>query len=250
MTAKLLTALGAISVSLAVAGCSKPADNAAPAAPAAAPVAAAPAAAATATATATEQATAPAPVAAAPQASAPIPVFTPVSQPAAPAAAPAPATQARLLKVPGFAAEAPAAWTATEPSSSMRLAQFNVPGARGAEGGEVAVFFFPSGQGGPQGANIERWASQFTGADGKPVAPKVSTAKSGPNEITLVELHGNYARGVGMGPDGSAKPNQTLIVAMVETASGRITLQLYGPAATVAAQRDAFLKLATGFRPA
>ncbi|HWJ94043.1 MAG TPA: hypothetical protein VNT33_04920 [Telluria sp.] len=246
MTAKLLTALGAISVSLAVAGCSKPADNAAPAATAAAPVAAAPAT--TAPAPVAEQAAAPAPVAAAaaPQASAPIPVFTPV----APPAAAAPAAQARLLKVPGFAAEAPAAWTATEPSSSMRMAQFNVPGARGAEGGEAAVFFFPSGQGGPQSANIERWASQFTGADGKPVTPKVSTAKSGPNEITLVELHGNYARGVGMGPDGNAKPNQTLIVAMVETAAGRITLQLYGPAATVAAQREAFLKLATGFRPA
>lgn len=246
MTAKLLTALGAISVSLAVAGCSKPADNAAPAATAAAPVAVAPAT--TAPAPVAEQAAAPAPVAAAaaPQASAPIPVFTPV----APPAAAAPAAQARLLKVPGFAAEAPAAWTATEPSSSMRMAQFNVPGARGAEGGEAAVFFFPSGQGGPQSANIERWASQFTGADGKPVTPKVSTAKSGPNEITLVELHGNYARGVGMGPDGNAKPNQTLIVAMVETAAGRITLQLYGPAATVAAQREAFLKLATGFRPA
>jgi hypothetical protein len=154
------------------------------------------------------------------------------------------------LKVPGFAAEAPAAWTPTEPSSSMRLAQFSVPAARGAEAGEVAVFFFPSGQGGPQSANIERWASQFTTPDGKPVTPKVSTAKSGPNEITLVELNGNYARGVGMGPEGNAKPNQTLLVALVETANGRITLQLYGPAATVAAQRDAFLKLATGFRPA
>jgi hypothetical protein len=249
MTARLLAALGAVSVSLSIAGCGKPAaDNAAPATnPAPAPVATAPAPADAAAAAATPApAPAPAVVAAAPAAHADVPVFTPV---APPAAAAAPAAHARLLKVAGFAAEAPAAWTATEPSSSMRMAQFNVPAARGAEGGEAAVFFFPSGQGGPQSANIDRWVSQFTGADGKPVAPKVSTARSGANGITLVELNGSYSRGVGMGPGGDAKPNQTLLVAMIEITAGRITLQLYGPAATVAAQRDAFLKLATGFHP-
>ena len=61
---------------------------------------------------------------------------------------------------------------------------------------------------------------------------------------------GNYARGVSMGTPGQAKPDQALLVAIVKTAAGRITLQMYGPNKTVSAQRDNFLKLAKGFRPA
>ena len=94
------------------------------------------------------------------------------------------------------------------------------------------------------------WTSQFASADGKPVAPKISTEKSGDTEVTLVELQGTYARGAGMGMADAAKPDQILLIAMVETSAGRITLQIYGPSKTVSAQRDNFLKLAKGFRPA
>lgn len=132
----------------------------------------------------------------------------------------------------------------------MRFAQFVLPAAAGAEPGELAAFFFPTGQGGSHEANIERWTSQFVSADGKPVAPKISASKSGGIAVTLVELQGTYARGVGMGPAGDAKPNQTLLVALVETSVGRITLQTYGPSKTIAAQRDSFVKFAKDFRPA
>lgn len=158
--------------------------------------------------------------------------------------------KSETLIIQGFAAPVPAAWTPTQPASTMRVAQFALPPAAGAEAGEVVAYFFPSGQGGPHEANIERWASQFVSADDKPVMPKVSTSKAGDTEVTLVELHGTYARGVGMGPTGEAKPDQSLLSAMVETSIGRITLQMYGPSQTVAAQRDGFIKLAQGFRPA
>jgi hypothetical protein len=236
MTARILAALAVVPVALAIAGCGRR-DV-----PAAAP----PASAAPAQAPAVPGQPSAAPgqaVAMAAQPAAPVPA-APV-----PGAARTPA-HAGQLRVAGFGAQVPPGWNATEPSSSMRIAQFSVPGAGSAEAGEAAVFFFPSGQGGNQNANIERWASQFTGADGKPVAPKVSTARSGGNEITLVELQGNYARGVGVGQEGDARPNQTLLVAMVETPAGRITLQLYGSSATVAAQRDRFLELAAGWRRA
>jgi hypothetical protein len=153
------------------------------------------------------------------------------------------------LVIRGFAAKLPAAWTPTQPSSSMRVAQFAIPSAKGAEPGEVAVFYFAPGQGGSHDANIERWSSQFTGPGGLPVMPQTSVSKSGDTEVTLVELQGNYSRGIGMGPAGAPQPDQTLLVAMVEAPIGRITLQLYGPSKTVAAQRDNFLKLAKGFRP-
>jgi hypothetical protein len=154
------------------------------------------------------------------------------------------------LVIQGLASQIPAGWTPTPLSSTMRVAQFGLPAAAGAEPGEVAVYFFPVGQGGTQEANIERWVSQFTGADGKPVKPTTSKSKSGDMEVTVVELQGTYARGVGMGPSGDAKADQTLMVAMTEAPVGRITMQMYGPNKTVAAQRDNFIKLAKGFRPA
>jgi len=132
----------------------------------------------------------------------------------------------------------------------MRVAQFALPAVTGADAGELAAYFFPTGQGGSHQANIERWSSQFTDASGKTVVPKITTSKSGDMEVTLVELQGTYSRGVGMGTTGEAKPDQTLMVAMVETTIGRITLQMYGPSKTLSAQRDGFMKLAKGFHSA
>jgi hypothetical protein len=195
---------------------------------------------------------APAPAAAVAVAEAPAAALPAAPAEAAPAPAPAPAPAAAapaMLSVQGFGAPVPAAWTPAPTSSSMRFAQFVIPAAGTAEGGEVAAFFFPTGNGGTHDMNIERWTSQFSAADGKPAKPAVTVSKSGDTEVTLVELKGSYARGVGMGPDGQAKPNQTLMVAMVEIPGGRITLQIYGPNKTVAAQRDNFLKVARGFKP-
>jgi len=162
----------------------------------------------------------------------------------------APPAKSGTLAIEGFASQIPAAWTPTQPTSAMRFAQFSVPAAAGADAGEVAAFYFPLGDGGSHEANIKLWASRFASADGKPVAPKISTGKSGDAKVTLVELQGTYARGAGMGKAEEAKPDQTFLIAMVETSIGRITLQMYGPSKTVSAQRDNFLKLAKGFRPA
>ena len=177
-----------------------------------------------------------------------VPPANPAKQNAAPTGTPA-AKPSRLV-IQGFASPLSPTWVATVPSSSMRVAQFDIPAAKGADAGEMAVFFFPSGQGGSPEANIQRWASQFTAPNGQAVTPKVSTENIGGMRLTLVELQGTYARGVGMGPTGDAKPNQTLLVALVETTVGRITLQLYGANKTISAQRSNFMKLAKGFRPA
>ncbi|MDP2369656.1 hypothetical protein [Rhodoferax sp.] len=154
------------------------------------------------------------------------------------------------LVIQGLASKLPSGWTPTAPSNSMRVAQFEVSAGAGAQSGELVAYFFAPRQGGGHEANIGRWASQFTGAQGKPVTPKVSTSKHGSTEVTLVELQGNYARGVGMGPAGDAKPDQALLTAMIETPVGRITLQMHGSVKTVAAHRARFLNFAKGFRPA
>jgi hypothetical protein len=159
------------------------------------------------------------------------------------------------LTVRGWSAPAPAAWTPVEPASTMRSAQFILPGATGkingdGDGdGEMVVYFFPTGDGGTQDANIERWTAEVTDAAGKPVKPVISTSKNGMTKVTLVTLQGAYTRGANMLPGAQRKANQTLLVAMVETTIGRITLQAYGPSKTVAAHRDSFLKMANGFVP-
>ena len=190
------------------------------------------------------------PAAAAPQSAASQAAEAPAASAHAPTAVGGAEVKSDKLVIQGLASQIPAGWTPTPLSSTMRVAQFGLPATAGAEPGEEAVYFFPIGQGGTQEANLARWASQVTGVDGKPVAPATSKSKSGDMEVTVVELQGSYARGVGMGPGGDAKPDQTLMVAMTEAPVGRITMQMYGPNKTVAAQRDNFIKLAKGFRPA
>jgi hypothetical protein len=164
---------------------------------------------------------------------------------------PKPLPKQDKLTVRGWSSPAPAAWTPVEPASAMRAAQFILPGASGKadEDGEMVVYFFPTGDGGSQDANIQRWTAEVTDAAGKPVKPTVSTSKNAMTKVTLVSLQGAYTRGANMLPGAQRKAGQTLMVAMVETTIGRITLQAYGPSKTVAAHRDSFLKLANGFAP-
>ena len=154
--------------------------------------------------------------------------------------------QAAQFSALGFTAPVPATWQAQPPASNFRLAQYRVPGTAG--DAECVVFHFGKGQGGSVAANIERWRSQFIGADGKSVTPKTQALTVNGLPVTTVEFTGTYARGVGTGPQGEAKPNQTLLVAVIETEQGNVTVQLHGPRDTVAAQRKGFDTLVRGFR--
>ncbi len=146
----------------------------------------------------------------------------------------------------GFVAPVPSQWEAQAPASNFRLAQYRVPGTSG--DAESVVFYFGRGQGGSVAANIQRWSSQFSTTDGRSAEPKTQVIKVNGLPVTTVELNGTYARGVGTGPQGEARPNQTLLVAVIETADGNVTLQLHGPRATVAAHRKGFDAMVRGFR--
>jgi len=144
-------------------------------------------------------------------------------------------------------APVPTGWISQPPASSMRLAQFQVPGS-GQGDGEVIFFYFGQGQGGSVEANTARWQSQFTSPDGKPVKPNVGHLKVSGMPVTTVELTGTYARGMGMGPAGAPQPDQTLLVAVLETTQGNLYIQMHGPRATVAANREAFLAMVRGIQ--
>ena len=146
-----------------------------------------------------------------------------------------------------YVAPIPINWIALKPSSSMRIAQYRVPAVGSANDAEMVVFFFGQALGGGVQANINRWMSQFSTEDGKPVAPKTERVEVGGLRVTTVELRGNYSRGVGTGSQGIAKPNQTLLVAIIETPMGNLTFQLHGDHGTVEGHRKSFEAMIRGF---
>jgi hypothetical protein len=136
----------------------------------------------------------------------------------------------------GVAWKVPAAWTAG-PGSAMRVATYVVPGAKGAEKGECAVFFFGPGQGGGVDDNVARWAKQFEGAP----APERSTGTVAGLRVTRAAVAGTY-----LAPGGPAmqatgkKAGYRLLGAIVEAPGGNVFFKLTGPAATVAAAKADF----------
>lgn len=140
----------------------------------------------------------------------------------------------------GYSVEVPDTWVQQPPENTMRLAQFQVRGPQGQDPANVVVFYFGKGGGGSLEANVQRWESQFTTPDGKPVKASQRKGKAAGMPVTWAELNGNYSRGVGMGQESAAKPNQTLLAAVVETPKGNVTFHLYGPKSSVVQARKAF----------
>jgi hypothetical protein len=165
------------------------------------------------------------------------PGHPPISDPGGPRAAPgAPPSGG----ADGLTWKPPAAWAEETPTSSMRRAQYRIPGPGGP--GELAVFYFGPGQGGDAKANAARWASQFHRADGGPVgdAAKIREVKVGDIPVTLVEVAGTYVGGMGSGPSGSEKPNYMLLGAIAQGPDANWFFRATGPRATLEAQRTAF----------
>jgi hypothetical protein len=138
----------------------------------------------------------------------------------------------------------PAGWEEVKPSSSMRRAQYRVPGKAG--DGECAVFYFGPGQGGDPMSNAKRWAGQFKRPDGSPALGDMKTANmtTGKRSVLLVEVAGTYDGGMTMTAEPSTpKPGYALLGAIVEGPDANWFFKLTGPEATVHEQHDSFLGL-------
>jgi len=143
----------------------------------------------------------------------------------------------------GLAWTAPAGWVAETPANRMRRAQYRIPGLRG--DAECVVFYFGPGQGGEARENAERWAAQFTNADGSPATAALETreSESGGMKVLLVETRGTYGGGAMTGSGAGPQPGYALLGAIVEGPDANWFFKLTGPEATVAAQRAAFASL-------
>ena len=146
----------------------------------------------------------------------------------------------------------PAGWIEETPSSSMRRAQYRIPAAGDAEGGECAVFYFGAGQGGDVQGNVERWTGQFTTPDGAPAQGKVTEIRTGDLAITRVEVAGTYhptAMGMG-GGSAEPRPGSVLLGAIVPGAEANWFIRCSGPEKTMQANRTAFDSLVASLRRA
>jgi hypothetical protein len=145
-----------------------------------------------------------------------------------------------MLDIGALQFKVPDGWNVQTPKSSMRQAQLEAKGPAGAA--ELVVYYFgPQGAGSPKD-NIDRWIGQFSNPDGSPVTnPNVALVKVGDQDVTRVEVSGQYANTMAQ-PGQAAAPQagQRLIAAIVGTGSGPYYFKFLGPDETVAAQAAAF----------
>ena len=171
------------------------------------------------------------------------PAIASVTPPASPAGLP-PVPEGAGTGANALAWKVPEGWVSEQPTSSMRRAQYRVPGKAG--DGECAVFYFGPGQGGDPTSNAARWAEQFTLADGSPAqnAMKTSELEVGGLKVLMVEVAGTYKGGMTMTmAPAVAKPGYRLLGAVAPGPDANWYFKFTGPDATVNAQRNAFVSM-------
>lgn len=145
--------------------------------------------------------------------------------------------------------DAPEGWVPVPPASSLRFAQYRVPGPGG--DGECAVFYFGPGQGGDPSSNAARWANQFRQPDGSPSveAMRLTRLEGTRVGVQLVEVTGTYDGGMTM-TDAPAEEmeNYMLLGAIAEGTDAPWFFKFTGPEATVRAQREPFLRMMESLR--
>jgi hypothetical protein len=172
----------------------------------------------------------------------------PQSEAAPPADRPAAETvgaSAGELIVPGARFDRPSGWLFREPSSSMRLAEAEIPGGSGAA--LLTVFFFGAGGGGDIDANLQRWAGQIEAEAG--TEPVRDTFQLEGFSVSTIAVEGTLLPSrMGGGPSEPA-PGSKLVGAVVEGPGGPWFFKMTGPVDTVTAAEPAFDTMMRSVRP-
>ncbi|MBE7560930.1 hypothetical protein HS125_19065 [bacterium] len=116
----------------------------------------------------------------------------------------------------GLVFTVPEGWQKRAPSSSMRLAEYGLPGSGGEA--ELTVFSFGRGEGGDAAANVNRWIGQFTAPGGGAAEHATRKMEADGLSVTIVEATGTYtptAMGP-MAPRSEPRPDQRLFGLIVE----------------------------------
>jgi hypothetical protein len=160
-----------------------------------------------------------------------------------PASAHSAASPAPLASEAELQYTAPSDWISEAPTSASRRAQYKLPRAAGdSEDAEMAIYHFAGGGGTPQ-ANVDRWLSQFTKADGSPAADSAKVEKKtiGTIPVTTVDVSGTYAGSMMMMQQASkGKPHVRMLAAIAEANGGLWFFKLTGPENTVKKYQPGF----------
>jgi hypothetical protein len=146
------------------------------------------------------------------------------------------------IRIPGLSFAVPEGWQSQEPQTSMRLAEYTVPGP----GGEASLVIYRFPGGGSAQANVERWIGQFQGASGADARASAQVQSSQRDGLTLTSLDvsGSY-EGQQM-PGAPAQPgiaNARLLALVVEGSDDPYFFKLLGPAETVSQWAPAWAEL-------
>lgn len=130
------------------------------------------------------------------------------------------------------------------PENAMRLAEYDV---RGHAGTTLAVFHFPSAQGGGGDvqSNIDRWLGQLTQPDGRATreVARVERRDVAGIPITIVDARGTFVGRLGMGQGGGERPGWRVLGAIAEGPEGGVFFKMIGPDDGVSAAEPAFDEL-------
>ena len=139
--------------------------------------------------------------------------------------------------------QAPDGWVSEQPSSTMRVAQYRLPGDAG--DANLAVYYFGPGQGGSVEANLDRWVGQMKQPDGGSSKERAKTETTSVNgmKVTLLDVTGTYGAGDMTGGGGAQqdKPGSRMRAAVIETPKGAYYIKLVGPEKTVSRWDDSFM---------
>lgn len=136
--------------------------------------------------------------------------------------------------------EAPKAWQSVPNTNSMRKATYKIPRAAGDN--EDAELTVTAAAGGVE-ANIKRWAGQFGEAQ-----PKVEERTPNGLKVSVVELRGTFAGGMGMGGASGSKEKFMLLGAVVDGGEHQTFFKMTGPEKTVSAAKKDFDAFVATFR--
>lgn len=137
----------------------------------------------------------------------------------------------------------PQGWQTRTASSSMRVAEFALPGRDAAAGSAELVIYYFGGTGGSVDANIQRWLGQMQQPDGRATSEVAARDARTINglKVSLLDVSGTYVAEVRPGAaEKHNSPGFRMRTAVVETPRGPYYLKLVGPAATVEAWNAGF----------
>jgi hypothetical protein len=138
---------------------------------------------------------------------------------------------------------APPGWQTRAASSTMRVAEFVLPGRDAAAGSAELVIYYFGGGGGSVDANIQRWLGQMQQPDGRATSDVAARAAKMINglKVSLLDVSGTYVAEVRPGAtEKHNSPGFRMRTAVVETPRGPYYLKLVGPAPTVETWNTSF----------